>query len=115
MNHKTRAPRRAMRGLLLAALGLASGLAAAQAAPAVADRQTRVWAAACAACHGSEGRSPGAIPAIAGRDAATLHRTLLEFKNNQRPAATVMHQHTKGYTDDELLRIAQFYAAQPAR
>jgi len=108
----TARPGPALRSVALAALALYGGLATAQPA---ADRQARTWAAACAACHGSDGRSPGAIPAIAGRDAATLHRTLLEFKNNQRPAATVMHQHTKGYTDDELRRIAQFYAALPAR
>ena len=71
------------------------------------DRQARTWAATCAACHGSDGRAQGAIPAIAGQDAGQIFRSLLEFKNGQRPAATVMHQHAKGYTDDELKRIAQ--------
>jgi cytochrome subunit of sulfide dehydrogenase len=79
------------------------------------DRQARVWAASCAACHGTDGRSPAGIPAIAGRDAQALYRALLEFKTGQRPAATVMHQHTKGYSDEELKRIAAFYAATPAK
>ena len=79
-----------------------------------ADRQARAWAASCAACHGTLGRATGAIVPIAGRDAEQLHRTLLEFKTGQRPAATVMHQHTKGYSDDELRRIASFFATQPA-
>ena len=56
------------------------------------------------------GQSQGGIPPI-GRDADAVYRALLEFKNNQRPAATVMHQHTKGYTDDELRRIAAVFAA----
>ncbi|MCO5120488.1 MAG: c-type cytochrome [Burkholderiaceae bacterium] len=70
------------------------------------DRQARAWAATCAACHGAAGDG---IPAITGRDAEQIHRTLLEFRNGQRPAATVMHQHAKGYTDDELGRIARAY------
>lgn len=94
------------------ALALAASQASAQ-APA-ADRQARTWAASCAACHGTEGRTQGEVPAIAGRKADELLRALLEFKNNQRPAATVMHQHTKGYTDDELRRIAQFFSEQRA-
>jgi sulfide dehydrogenase cytochrome subunit len=79
------------------------------------QRQARTWAATCAACHGSDGKAQGAIPSISGRDAEQLYRTLLEFKNGQRPAATVMHQHAKGYTDDELRRIAQAFAAQSAK
>lgn len=74
------------------------------------DRQARAWAASCAACHGTGGQSVGGIPPI-GRDADAIYRALLEFKNNRRPAATVMHQHTKGYTDDELRRIAAAFAA----
>lgn len=77
------------------------------------DRQARVWAASCAACHGTDGRAQGAIPGLTGKDADTLYRSLLEFKNNQRPAATVMHQHAKGYADDELQRIARYIGAQP--
>lgn len=98
-----------------ASLGLAVLAGTASAQGVNADRQTRVWAASCAACHGTDGRAQGAIPAIAGRDAQTLYSALVEFKNGQRPAATVMHQHAKGYTDDELKRLANFFAAQPAR
>lgn len=96
-----------------AALALAAGAlagltpATAQTPAPTPDRQARAWAAACATCH-----TVGAIPAIAGRDADAITRTLLEFKTGQRPAATVMHQHTKGYTDDELRRIAQVLATQ---
>jgi cytochrome subunit of sulfide dehydrogenase len=98
----------------LALLWAATAFAVPAAAQGV-DRQARVWAAACSACHGTEGRSPGAIQALAGRDADTLYRALIEFKTGQRPAATVMHQHTKGYTDDELRRIAQVFAGYSAK
>lgn len=93
-----------------------ANLAAATTSPASpAERQVRTWAATCAACHGTEGRDQGAIPAIAGRGAETLYRALIEFKAGQRPAATVMHQHAKGYSDDELRRLAQYFAALPVR
>jgi cytochrome c553 len=94
-----------------ASLALLSAAAAAQGV----DRQARSWAASCAACHGTDGRSTGAIPPLAGRNADELLRALLEFKSGQRPAATVMHQHSKGYTDDELKRIAQFFANTAAK
>ena len=71
----------------------------------------RSMAATCAACHGTEGRDQGAIPAIAGRGAETLYRALIEFKTGQRPAATVMHQHAKGYTDEQLALIAGYFAS----
>jgi sulfide dehydrogenase cytochrome subunit len=92
---------------------LATAITAAQAQGD--DRQARVWAASCAACHGTDGRTLGQVPTLAGRNADQLLQALLEFKNNRRPAATVMHQHAKGYTDDELRRIARVFAAQPAR
>lgn len=88
---------------------LVPAAAQAQTTPSI-DRQARAWAASCAACHGTGGQSTGGIPPI-GRDAEAVYRALLEFKNGQRPAATVMHQHTKGYTDDELKRIAAVFAA----
>ena len=38
------------------------------------DRQARVWAASCAACHGTGGQSQGGIPPI-GRDADAESKT----------------------------------------
>ncbi len=97
----------------LLALVLAVNGAQAQQNPGAAapDRQARVWAASCNACHGTDGASKGGIPPINGRDADSLYRALIEFKTGQRPAATVMHQHAKGYTDEELQRIARHFAS----
>ena len=92
-----------------ALLGL-SPIAAAQAPGG--DRQARTWAAACAACHGTDGRAQGNMPVLAGRNADELLQILLAFRSGQRQPATVMHQHAKGYTDDELRRLAQYFAAQ---
>jgi sulfide dehydrogenase cytochrome subunit len=99
-----------MKILILVAGALLVAAGAQAQTPAPVDRQARAWAASCAACHGTGGQSQSGIPPI-GRDPGAILRALLEFKNNQRPAATVMHQHAKGYTDDELRRIAAVLAA----
>jgi sulfide dehydrogenase cytochrome subunit len=99
-----------------AAVAVAAVLFAAQALCQEPDRQARAWAASCAACHGTGGVTQGqAVPSLAGRDAEVLYRALVEFKTNLRPAATVMHQHAKGYSDDELRRIAQYFSRQAAK
>lgn len=94
-------------GLLLASIAVVH----AQTVPV--DRQARVWAASCAACHGTDGRSlGGGMAVLAGRSADDLYRALIELRADKRPAATVMHQHAKGYTEEELRRIAAYFAAQ---
>jgi sulfide dehydrogenase cytochrome subunit len=73
--------------------------------------QVKVWAAACANCHGTDGRAaPGTI-ALAGQGKDDLLQKLLDFKAGKRPA-TIMHQLSKGYTDEQLAQIATYFAAQ---
>jgi cytochrome c553 len=73
------------------------------------DHKARQWAASCAACHGTDGRSEGGMPPLAGRNADELYTMMLAFKNGSRPA-TVMHQHAKGYSEDELKRITEYFS-----
>jgi sulfide dehydrogenase cytochrome subunit len=73
--------------------------------------QIRVWAAACANCHGTEGRAQPGMITLAGRNKDELQQQLLAFKNGQRPA-TIMHQLSKGYTDEQLAQLAAYFAAQ---
>lgn len=80
-----------------------------------ADRQARLWVAGCAGCHGTNGLSRGGIPSIAGRPAPQNLQALHEFRADQRPASTVMHQHAKGYTEDELQRIVRLLETLPAQ
>lgn len=74
--------------------------------------QTRAWAASCAACHGTGGSAQTGIPSIAGQDKAVLTQKLLAYKAGTLPA-TVMHQHAKGYTDEQLARLAEHFSRQP--
>jgi len=48
---------------------------------------------------------------LAGLDRAHFIKQMLDFKSGARPA-TVMHQHAKGYTDEEIEKTADFFAAQ---
>jgi cytochrome subunit of sulfide dehydrogenase len=91
---------------LIAPLGVA-------AADAPVDRVARDLSASCAACHGTEGRSVGKFAALAGQDAARIVESLKAYRDGTRPAS-VMHQHAKGYSDDEFALIADFYSRQSA-
>ena len=71
----------------------------------------RGHAATCFTCHGNEGRSVGGVPpSLAGRSKSELLQALKDFKEGRRPA-TIMHQHAKGYTDQQLDAIAGYFAA----
>jgi len=65
----------------------------------------------CAGCHGTDGHSPDAIPMIAGKSADFIKTALLEFRADQRPG-TVMGRHAKGYTDEEIQLIADFFSSR---
>lgn len=77
------------------------------------DLQARAWSAGCAACHGTNGKgASGEVPALAGRSKSDLLAVLKEFKADQRKTATIMHQHSKGYDDAQLERIADYFSRQ---
>lgn len=94
-------------GLLAALTLLAAGGAAAQ------DYQARSWSASCASCHGTNGRSAGDVPSLAGRSKSDLLAILKEFKEGKRKTATVMHQYATGYSDAQLERMADYFSQQP--
>jgi len=98
-----------IRALLFAALAAAPLVAApfARARDASADRDL---AAACAICHGTDGRSAGGIPALAGMAREDMIRKLNDFRSGAAHA-TVMHQIAKGYSEDEIRRLAAYFAS----
>ena len=101
-----------MRALLVC---ITAACATAAAAPAAAqDYKARAWAASCAACHGTDGRSEAdEFPALAGKPKADLLKSLMEFKTDTGPKKpTVMHQHAKGYSNEQLERIAEYFSRQ---
>ncbi|MCD6666353.1 MAG: c-type cytochrome [Hydrogenophaga sp.] len=96
---------RTKKWLVAGALGTAAVWAQAEV------NQVRVWAAACANCHGTEGRALQGMEALAGKDKDEMLQKLLDFKNGRKPA-TIMHQLSKGYTDEQLAQISAYFAAQ---
>jgi sulfide dehydrogenase cytochrome subunit len=74
--------------------------------------QVRSWAAACASCHGTNGRAEAGNESLAGADKDQMLKKLLDFKAGRKPA-TIMHQLSKGYSDEQLTALAAYFAAQP--
>ncbi len=73
--------------------------------------EVRVWAAACANCHGTDGRAVSGMVSLAGVDKNVIVQKMLDYKNDRIPA-TLMHQIAKGYTDEQIKDIAAYFAAQ---
>ena len=78
---------------------------------AIAQHAGRDLAASCAMCHGTDGRSVGGNEPLAGMPKADLVRKLNEFRSGAKPA-TIMHQISKGYTDQQIDQVAAYFAAQ---
>lgn len=90
----------------LLAAAWSAGHAVAQTAPADG---VRYLAANCANCHGTQGKSAGAMPSLAGQPAAYLGEQMRAFRDGKRPA-TIMHQLAKGYTDEQIDALAGYFS-----
>ena len=101
------------RNLAIAAMAMASTWATAQTDVNLA----RNLAATCANCHGTNGHVVGKdMKPLAGVPAATTVSLMAAFKAGSIPNTTIMHQIAKGYTDEQIKLIAEYFAAQkPAK
>lgn len=90
-----------------ALLGLANGAANAQSA--------NYLAANCANCHGTDGNAqgPGSWP-LAGKSKSYLIEQMAAFKAGTRQA-TIMHQISKGYSDEQIATLAEYFSKQKPR
>lgn len=88
-------------------LGLASTGAIAQ--------NANYLAASCANCHGTDGNAqgPGSWP-LAGKPKAYLVEQMAAFKAGTRQA-TIMHQISKGYSDEQIASLAEYFSKQKPR
>ena len=82
-------------------------------APAFAQDNARNNAAACAICHGTNGRPAegSALPGLAGQSAGAIADKMKAFREGKREA-TLMHQIAKGYSDAEIAALAAWFARQ---
>lgn len=98
--------------LVLAAL--CATPASAQAPNPQTDRlRLRALAATCAHCHGTDGHAieGQATIRLAGLPEDYTLTQLMAFRSGQRPA-TIMHQITKGYSQEQLEALARYFASQ---
>ncbi len=111
LHRHRRLPAAAWAAASAALLGVAAA-APAWAQPSPADLRTGAYLAGnCANCHGTAGRAAGTMPSLAGVPKDNLLRSLAEFRDGRRPA-TLMHQITKGYSDEQLGLIAEYLSRQ---
>jgi len=81
-----------------AATLLTAGVAAAQDGPS-----GQAMVQTCYVCHGPEGRSAEAMPALMRGQKEFVVRQMIEFKADRRPA-TIMNRIAKSYSDARLRR-----------
>src|SRR5262245_14993243 len=85
--------------------------------PVVADpaaARGATLANACAACHGPEGRSQGAIPSVGGVAAEDCMAALQAVRGEVRKG-TVMNRIAKGVDDAEISAMAAYFAGRQGR
>lgn len=71
--------------------------------------------AACAACHGAEGKSViGIYPNLAGQWAPYLESSMKAYKNGERKGgmAEIMVPQSMGLSDQDIADIAAFYSSK---
>ncbi len=74
------------------------------------ERQIESLVFTCYTCHGPDGESPGEIPALKGETSDKIKEKLLAFRQDQGEP-TIMNRIAKGYTEDEITKIANYLAA----
>lgn len=95
--------------LMASALCFSASFSQAQSADSA---QIRSWAASCAACHGTNGQAQPGMAALAGVPQELIVQKMIDYKAGRTPAATVMHQLSKGYSDEQITAIAAYFASQ---
>jgi cytochrome subunit of sulfide dehydrogenase len=91
---------------------LASSVVLAQSVAPADKHLARNLAANCANCHGTNGKSVAEVPSLAGAPANVTIQKMKDYRDGKLPA-TIMHQLAKGYTDEQIALIADYFAKQP--
>jgi sulfide dehydrogenase cytochrome subunit len=77
-----------------------------------ATPEASMLANTCAGCHGTNGSSVGpASPTIAGISVEYFIETMEAYKKAERPS-TIMSRIAKGYTEEEIKLMANFFSKQ---
>jgi cytochrome subunit of sulfide dehydrogenase len=68
-------------------------------------------AASCTGCHAEKQNVNTPVPRLAGQDESAIVAAMQAYRGGQRPA-TVMDRIARGYSDDEIVAIAAWFAMQ---
>ena len=63
----------------------------------------------CVSCHGTNGKSVGIMPSIAGMGKVAMQTMLMGYKNGHIKG-TMMQKHAKGFSDYEIEQIAYYFS-----
>ena len=98
------------RTILIKASILVGALLAFGQALAASTSTPPYFAANCANCHGTDGKSVTPImPKLAGQEREFILETLRAYKAGTR-SGTIMPQLSKGYTDEEFVQLADYFS-----
>lgn len=92
-------------------LCLVAQLAATAMVAQAQERDGALLANACMSCHGIDGKSMGAIPALAGQDAKSMAGLLRDYASGA-VKGTAMNFIAKGYTPEQIESLAAFFSAR---
>jgi cytochrome subunit of sulfide dehydrogenase len=98
--------------LAAASAALIATCATAQTAATPDKHLARNLAATCANCHGTNGKSVAEVPSLAGVAANVTIQKMKDYRDGKLPA-TIMHQIAKGFTDEQVALVADYFAKQP--
>lgn len=98
---------------VLRALAIGFAAFAATAALAQAPARPAVVETKCSLCHGEKGESASEeFPRLAAQHEAYLAKQLRDFRAGRRQG--LMTRMARGLSDDDIVAIARYFAAQPA-
>lgn len=83
-------------------------VAAAFASPPARAADMEILAASCSGCHTSADGLTTTIPRIRGLPQVVFMQAMQGFRTGQRPA-TVMDRIAKGFTEDEIRQLAEYF------
>jgi cytochrome c553 len=72
--------------------------------------QVRGMASSCFSCHGTFGIAQPGMESLAGKTKDDLVQKMMDFKSGKKPAS-LMHQLSKGYSDQQIEQLADYFAA----
>lgn len=75
------------------------------------DTHIRTLASSCVICHGSLTTSTSVIPSLNGLDESYFIRQMKAYRNSPNENE-VMVQHAKGLTEEEIHKLASYFAKQ---